>query len=492
MTAPLRGAGTPTRVLVVDGTGRGHAICDLFTRTDPDVTVFYGPGCDAIVQDRIVPVPSISLSDPQTALDFLAANPVEFVFVSNIDALSLGYVDVLRAHGHRTIGPTRQAAQLEASKERGKRFCAEHGIPTAPYRFFTEPEAAKAYIRSLPYACVVKTDGLTKDGDGSIVCKTAAEAEAAVEGFAREQGERFEVVVEKRLHGREISVFALLDGESYLMFPTAVDFKRTLEADAGKNCDGMGSIAPHPSDDPILHNEIRETLLDPLLSGLRSEGLDFTGFIYVGAMMTDAGLSVIEINARFGDSEAEVVLPSVQSDFTALCRAVLAKELVRHELVTDGLVRCTVALTQGCLDPSDPDALPGWPFGEFATGQRVSGLGDVDPLRAKVFYANLRRGADGAPVTCGGRVAHVVGSGRTLAEARSNAYGEIGHITFPGMRYRSDIGAELVAAGEPWSQQGTWSLFMEEVRRQLVDDALPAQGDATDLLPVTTAAVNAP
>ena len=441
-----------TQILVVDGTGRGHAICDLFTRTDPNAVVFYGPGCDYLAQERIISVRSISLSDPQTALDFLQENPVEFVFVANIDALSKGYVDVLRAHRHRVIGPTQAAAQLEASKERGKRFCTEHGLPTAPYQCFGAPEAAKAYIRALGYACVVKTDGLCKDGDGAIVCTTAEEAEAAVDGFARELGESFKVIVEKRLYGAEISVLALLDGDSYLLFPPAIDFKRTLENDAGKNCDGMGSVAPHPADSPALRDEIAKTLLDPLVCGLNKDGLDFSGFIYLGAMRTAAGLSVLEINARFGDSEAEAVLPSVQNHFTTVCRAVLAKRLASQRLLTDGLVRCSVALTQGCLDPADPHALLGWPFGAFASGQRVTGLEDVDYGEVMIFYANLCKDAEGWPVTCGGRVVHVIAKGSSLAQACDKVYRQIRRIGFAGMRYRADIGATPSKSASPSSR----------------------------------------
>lgn len=441
-----------SKVLVIDGTGRGHAICDLFTRTDPKVTVFYGPGCDLIHEERIVPVPSISLDVPQTALDFLKDHPVEFVFVSNIDALSKDYVGILRSQGYRVIGPTKEAAALESSKERGKRFCADYGIPTPPYQFFTDAAMAKEYIHGLPYACVVKTDGLCKDGDGAIVCTTAGEAEAAVDSFAREFGSRFRVTVEQRLFGTEISVFALLDGQSYLLFPPALDFKRALDNDAGKNCDGMGSVAPHPADCPELREEIRKTLLDPLVNGLRSEGLDFSGFIYLGAMMTAGGLQVIEINARFGDSEAEVVLPGVHTNFTAVCRAILAKRLCGQSLVTDSLVRCTVAMTQGALDRSSPDALPGWPFGAFSAGQRVSGLDGVDRSQATLFYANLRKDDEGYPVTCGGRVLHVIGKGRSIEQAIDAAYSQVRRIAFCGMRYRSDIGAKLrrsVASSSP-------------------------------------------
>ncbi|MEU2055050.1 phosphoribosylamine--glycine ligase [Streptomyces bungoensis] len=444
-----------THVLVIDGTGRGHAICDLFVRTDPSVTVYYGPGCDALTDERIVPVPAIRVDDPRTALEFLATHPVEFVFVSHIDALCAGYTDVLSAHGHRVIGPSRAAAALEASKERGKRFCAQHGLPTAEYAAFTDAAAARAYVRQRPYACVVKTDGLTPDGDGAVVCETAAEAEAAVDAFAAVQGEDLRLVVEERLYGREISVFALLDGEDYLLFPTALDFKRTLEGDAGKNCDGMGSLAPHPESSPALLEQIRRDLVEPFLRGIAAEGLSYTGFVYIGAMITATGLRVIEINTRFGDSEAEAVLPGVHSDFTELCRAVLRRDLGNSLLVTDGLVRCSVALTQGCVDPTDPAAAPGWPFGPFTTGQPVLGLARFPRDSARLFYANLRAGADGRPVTSGGRVLHVVGAGRTLTEARAQAYRRIGAISFPGMRHRTDIaaafeaGSQLPAGAEP-------------------------------------------
>lgn len=438
-----------THVLVIDGTGRGHAICDLFVRTNPSVTVYYGPGCDALTADRIVSVPRIRLDDPSTALDFLAEHPVEFVFVSHVNALCAGYTDVLSAHGHQVIGPSAAAARLEASKERGKRFCTDHGLPTAEYAAFTDAPAAKAYVRQRPYACVVKTDGLTPDGDGSVVCDTAAEAETAVDAFASAQGADLQLVVEERLYGREISVFALLDGADYLLFPTALDFKRTLEGDAGKNCDGMGSLAPHPQSSPALLEQIRRDLVEPFLRGIAAEGLSYTGFVYIGAMITDSGLKVIEINTRFGDSEAEAVLPGVHNDFTELCRAVLRRELDRSLLVTDGLARCSVALTQGCLDPADPTATPGWPFGAFATGQPVLGLAQFPRDATRLFYANLRADSDGRPVTSGGRVLHVVGVGRTITEARAQAYRRIGGISFPGMRHRTDIGAAF-EAGSPF------------------------------------------
>lgn len=436
-------------ILLIDGTGRGHALCDLFVRTDPAVTVYYGPGCDVIEHPRIRSVPSIRVDDPRTVNEFLAGQPVEFTFVSHIDALAAGFVDKLRTAGHRVIGPTAAAATLEASKARGKRFCVEHDIPVAEHRVFGDLAEASAYITSLRGPCVVKADVLTPDGDGSVVCSTSTEALAAAERFARSG--MLPLVVEERLTGPEISLFALLDGTGAMLFPPAMDYKRALDGDLGKNCDGMGSIAPHPADSTELRLRLRTELIDPLVRGLRAERLDFTGFVYVGAMLTDRGPVVTEINTRFGDSEAQAVLPGIEENFTGLCRAVLAGELDRRDASHDGLTRCSVALVQGALGPgtvpgADPGACPGWPFGAFAAGQPVTGL-DAPDQEAQIFCANIRRGDDGMPVTCGGRVLHVVGVGKNLAQARQAAYRRAALIAFPGVRCRNDIGSVPPAPG---------------------------------------------
>ncbi|GAA2878957.1 phosphoribosylamine--glycine ligase [Actinoplanes cyaneus] len=426
--------GGSDRVLVIDATGRGHAICRLFTRTNPGVTVYYGPGCDLVAEDRIVAAPQISLTDPGTALRFLEDHPVEVVLVSTIDGLSRGYADVLRAAGHPVIGPSADAARLEASKERGKRFCRDHGVPIPAYRACTDQEQAQRYARSLSYDCVIKADELTPDGDGSIVCGNRAEAEAAIAGLSRRHG--FPLLVERRLHGPELSLFALLDGHTAMPLPTALDFKRTLDGDRGKNCDGMGSVSPHPLAGRELEDLLRRRLLDPVTAGLRAEGLRYTGFLYLGVMLTATGPVVIEINARFGDSEAQVVLPGVRSDFLALCGSVLRGELDRCRVETDGLARCSVALVQGAVD----DSGPGWPFGAYHPGQRVHGIDAAAAGGAEVYLAGVRRGDEGHPVTSGGRVLHVVGAGQTADEARDRAYRGVRPISFAGHRFRTDIG----------------------------------------------------
>ncbi len=225
-----------------------------------------------------------------------------------------------------------------------------------------------------------------------------------------------------------------------MLLPPALDYKRALDGDQGGNCDGMGSVAPHPADGPALREELRTALVDPLVRGLRAEGLDFTGFVYLGAMLTARGPVVIEINTRFGDSEAQVVLPGLRENFTGLCRAVLAGGLDRRDARHDGRTRCSLALVQGHVPGTDPARFPGWPFGAYVAGQPVSGLRSVDET-STVFYAGVRRDDEGRPVTSGGRVLHVVGSGTSLADAREAAYRDAARIAFPGLRYRGDIGA---------------------------------------------------
>ena len=428
-------------VLVIDATGRGHALCDLFVRTDPHVKVFYGPGCPLVVHPRIKDMPAISLTDPATALHFLTEHPVDLVFVANIDALCKGYVDCLRLAGHRVIGPTQAAAELETSKLRGKEFCKRHGIPTAAWAAFASAEAAHAHINAHGAPCVVKADGLTPDGDGSVVCENREQAHQAIDTWAHALGRQFRVVIEQYLEGDEISIFALLDGKSHLTFPTAKDYKRTHEGARGKNCDGMGSISPHPRADAQLAADIEATILQPLVRGLRKEQIDFSGFIYVGAMLTAQGIRVIEINARFGDSEAEVVLPGVGTSFSHLCEAVINQTLSGMQLDTDGLSRCTVALTQGATQPGQPGGALGWPFGEVPTGQVIHGI-EACGATAQIFFANVALNAAGIPITAGGRVLHVVGRGQSVDEARQHSYATSKNIHFCGVRYRTDIGQQ--------------------------------------------------
>jgi len=434
------------KVLLIDRSGRGHALADLFSRTDETVTVYYAPGMPAIEQERIVSTPQVTLDDPGTAIRFLQSNPVDFVFVSHIDALCGGYVDALKEAGITVIGPSKAASRLESSKAFTKSLLRKYGIATARYQAFNEPVSAKQYIELAPYDVVVKADGLT-DGDGAYVCYDKARAVTHVEALMvdRTMGDSGRtIVVEERLEGVEISFFALFDSEGFLQFPTALDYKRSDDGDFGINCEGMGSLSPHPYESHELENTVRAEIFKPLHAAIREEGLDYTGFIYAGAMLCPDGLKVLEINARFGDSEAEVVFPRIQSSFFDICQHVLRKRVSTAALTLDDNVYCNVVASQGAAEErhqSGQDiALPGWPYGAFETGFPISGIDDLDPAVCRVFFANVGQDDEGRPITTGGRVLHIVGMAPSQQEAVGNAYDNIEKLSFKGLRYRHDIG----------------------------------------------------
>ncbi|MER9275574.1 ATP-grasp domain-containing protein, partial [Mesorhizobium sp. M0643] len=264
MTKPNR------NVLLIDSTGRGHALADLFQRTDSSLQVFYGPGNSAVADERVYTVPEVSLSDPLSAVRFCQENATDFVFVSHIDALSTGYVDFLNNSGIRTIGPGRAAARLEKSKAFTKRLLKRCGVNTARFEVFDQPEPAKQYIRRLDYQVVVKADGLC-EGNGAYVCDDQTSALHAVDAIMLARAHKDAgncIVIEERLFGLEISIFALFDGKDFLIFPAALDYKRSDDGNTGVNCDGMGSLSPHPLADKVLYRQIRTEILEPLRAGL--------------------------------------------------------------------------------------------------------------------------------------------------------------------------------------------------------------------------------
>ncbi|MER8989466.1 phosphoribosylglycinamide synthetase C domain-containing protein [Mesorhizobium sp. M0843] len=418
-------ANTSRNVLLIDSTGRGHAIADLFVRSDPSVRVFYGPGNSSIADERICTVPEVSLSSPASAVQFCQACAIAFVFVSHIDALSTGYVDFLKPSGIPTIGPDRAAAR---------------------FKVFDQPEPAKRYIRTLGYDVVVKADGLC-EGNGAYVCSDQVSALQAVDNIMiarahKDAGNR--IVVEERLSGLEISISALFDGKEFLMFPAALDYKRSDDGNKGVNCDGTGSLCPHPLADEALYSQIQIEILEPLRAAILGEGLNYTGFIYIGAMLCHDGIKVIEINVRFGDSEAQAVMPKVQTNFVRLCESVLQEDLGSISLEKDDKCYCNVVAGQGATMRLDEDGreirYSGWPHGEFEIGFPISGLDAVDRHNCRLFFANVPRDAENSLVTTGGRVLHVTGIGDNYAQAVHQAYANIKKVRFNRMSYRSDLG----------------------------------------------------
>jgi phosphoribosylamine--glycine ligase len=342
-------------------------------------------------------------------------------------------VDDLGQVGIKAFGPSRAAAQLEGSKAFTKELAREFDIPTAAYARFTEVAAAKAYIEERGAPIVVKADGLAA-GKGVVVAETVAEAQGAVEQLLGGNAGS-EVVIEECLVGEEASFFALCDGTHALPLGTAQDHKRAFDGDRGPNTGGMGAYSPAPILIPALEAEVMNTIIRPTLDGMRRRGTPFTGILYAGLMITAEGPKLIEYNVRFGDPEAQVVLPRLRTD----------------------IVAAMLAATEGILDEveiswSDSPALAvviaakGYP-GPVEQGSVIRGLERAEQHDSvTVFHAGTALHG-GELVANGGRVLAVTALGSTIGEAQARAYAALHAIDWPDGFYRTDIGWRAVARG---------------------------------------------
>jgi phosphoribosylamine--glycine ligase len=357
---------------------------------------------------------------------------IDFVVVGPETPLVAGIVDDLAAAGIRAFGPTKGAARLEGSKAFTKELCLEAGIPTARFRRFTDRAAAKAYVRAEGAPIVVKADGLAA-GKGVVVAQTVAEAERAVDDLLGGAGA--EVVIEECLFGEEASFFALCDGTTAIPLGTAQDHKRAFDGDEGPNTGGMGAYSPALVLTPDLEARAMREVVAPTLSAMKGRGTPFAGVLYAGLMITPEGPKLIEYNVRFGDPEAQVLMPRLESD-----------------LVPALLAACDGSLKDFSLSWSDDAALTivmatkGYP-GAFARGSEIRGIAEAEAMAdVLVFHAGTKR--DGARLLAdGGRVLAVTATGRTVAEAQRRAYAAVEAIDWPEGFHRRDIGRR-------WSGRG--------------------------------------
>jgi len=435
--------GRKPRVLVVDHSGRGHATADLFARTNDDVVVHYVPGCAAIAEDRILSRPGLTMDRPEAVVAYSQEAGIDLVYVSNPVAVAAGFVDAFRAAGLRVVGPDRRSARIESSKVEAKQLFERYGIPSPEHVSFSDVDAAMRYVRTCTHQVVVKADGMAA-GNGAYVCDDAQDALAAIHEIMVKRvfgqaGER--IVIERRHYGRELSFFALVDGQSYLSLPMALDYPKSDDGNLGVDSAGMGALSPHPMETGDLVGRLEDSLLRPVMRCISGEGLNYTGVIYLGCMLVDDEPMLLEINARMGDPEAEVVFPRIESDYLSLCEAMVDGTLDRQRVALNDTSFCTVGLTQG---PTG-SGLPGWPYGDHDRGHSVTGIDEVDASRCRVFVGQATVVPGKGLVTDGPRVAQVCGFGDPMSEAVDNAYANVGRIEFEGVRYRTDIGRLL-----PW------------------------------------------
>jgi phosphoribosylamine--glycine ligase len=427
------------KVLVVGGGAREHALAWKL-RTERSVAeVICAPGNAGIVQvARTVP---IDPGDPVALSDFAAEERIDLTIVGPELPLDRGIADLFASRKQRIFGPSKAAAQLECSKVFAKAFMARHGIPTARYRTCDDAAAAYAVVASgeLGFPIVVKADGLAA-GKGVVVAPDRESADLAIRAAMEERhfgdaGAR--LVLEECLNGPEVSFFAICDGRCAAALISAQDHKRIYDGDEGPNTGGMGAFAPSPLVDERMRAEIMRDIIDPVVAGLRAEGMEYRGFLYAGLMLTCDGPRVIEFNVRFGDPEAQVVIPMIDGD--------LAPRLA--------------AAADGALDPTPIAFRPNPHVGVVLAARGypgpVTGGAPIDGLEAAarvagvlVFHAGTARGHD-AVVTAGGRVLTVVGSGPTYEAAIAKAYAGVSHISFDGMQYRRDIGQKALTTASP-------------------------------------------
>jgi phosphoribosylamine--glycine ligase len=383
--------------------------------------------------ERVSERVDIGTNDIDGLTAFARTHDIDLTVVGPEAPLVRGIVDRFEAEDLPIVGPTAAAARLEGSKDFAKKFMDRHGIPTAEYRTFSDDEydRARAYLHEAGAPVVVKADGLA-GGKGALVCATRQEAREALETIV--QNKEFgaagdKVVIEEFMEGVEASVFALTDGEDYVVPVPSQDHKRIGEGDTGLNTGGMGAYAPAPMVTDEVLSQVRTRIIEPTLEGMAAEGYPYRGVLYCGLMLTDEGPKVVEFNARLGDPEAQVVLPLITTDWVEIFRRLVEGQLDQITLERrPGAAACVVLASEGY-----PTA--------YETGFPIKGLGEAEEEGpAIIFHAGVGTNDRGELITDGGRVMGVTGIGADLTDALARAYRAAETVEFEGKYYRSDIG----------------------------------------------------
>jgi phosphoribosylamine--glycine ligase len=423
-------------LLVIGGGGREHAIAWKLAASPRVARVYVAPGNAGTAREP--GVANVAITATPDLIAFARKEGVALTIVGPEAPLAEGVVDAFRAVGLAIVGPTRAAAQLEASKDYAKAFMARHGIPTAAYRTFTDAAAARAYVAGRGAPIVVKADGLAA-GKGVVVAQSVAEAHAAIDAMLLGHsmgaaGAR--VVIEDCLAGEEASFIVLCDGRNVLPLASSQDHKRLGDGDTGPNTGGMGAYSPAPVVTPALHKRIMREVIVPAVEGMAADGIPYTGFLYAGVMVDAAGTPrVLEFNCRLGDPETQPIMARLKSDLVELAEHAVRGTLDRVEAEWDRRAALGVVL-----------AASGYPEAP-RRGDAIEGLATIDAAHhpdVHVFHAGTAL-EDGRVVVAGGRVLCVTALGDSVRQAQRAAYGAIAGIRFAGMQYRTDIGHRALA-----------------------------------------------
>jgi len=422
------------KLLVVGGGAREHAFTWKMSRERAVTGIICAPGNPGIAAvARCVPADA---GNPEDLLAIAVRENVDLTVVGPELPLSRGIVDLFTANDRPIVGPTAAAAALESSKAFAKNFMARHAVPTARFGICNSAhEALREIARSeFGYPVVIKADGLAA-GKGVVIAEDRISAEAAIREMMVHRkygasGER--IVLEEFLSGQEASFFVLADGAAFMPLSSAQDHKRVFDNDRGPNTGGMGAFAPSPLVTPAVERRIIDSIVMPVLEGMASEGNPYRGFLYVGLMLTADGPKVIEFNVRFGDPEAQTILPMLDEDLSSLLMSAASGKLPRRPVQFGAQKHVGVVLAAGGY----PDSVE--------TGKIISGVDAAANIPdAVIFHAGTAR-KDGHLVTAGGRVLTVVGRGTTYRAAIDTAYAAAARISFEGMQFRTDIGQKAL------------------------------------------------
>lgn len=414
------------KVLVVGGGGREHAICRKLAESPKVDELYCTPGNGGIEEDAICE--NISAEDIDGICAFAKERSIDMAIIGPEVPLAMGITDRLEEIGIKVFGPNKKCSRLEASKSFTKDFLMKHGIPTAGAKEYTDKEELLEDVGIFGYPMVLKADGLAA-GKGVIIAETEEEAKAGIEKLMGEKafgaaGDK--VVVEEFLTGVEASMLCFVDRSAMIPMESAQDYKRIFDLDKGPNTGGMGTYSPSLVFDDRLIEQIKNEILEPTLNGFREDGLDFRGVLFIGLMINENGAKVIEFNNRFGDPEAQSVLPRLKTDLMDVFTAACEDRLSEIKLQWSEKRAVCVVMASG-----------GYP-GSYKKGEEILGLDEVDE-DVTVFHAGTKREGDRI-VTSGGRVLGVTALGDTHEEAREKAYRNVEKIRFRGAQYRKDIG----------------------------------------------------
>lgn len=421
------------KILLIGGGGREHAIATAIVKSRRCDKLYCAPGNAGIA--RIADCVPIGIMEFDRQIEFVKKNDIDLVVCSQDDPLCAGLVDAHEAAGIRVFGTRKNSAIIEGSKAFSKNLMKKYDIPTAAYEVFSDPDEAISYLETrAKFPIVLKADGLAL-GKGVLICNDFEEAKAGVVQIMEDK--KFgsagnEMVIEEFMTGREVSVLAFVDGRNIKLMSSAQDHKRAGDGDTGLNTGGMGTFSPSPFYTDEIDRQCREQIYQKTVDAMAAEGRPFKGVLYFGLMMTKDGPKVVEYNTRFGDPEAQVVIPRMKTDIVDVMEAVIDGNLDKIELEFENNAAVCVVLASG-----------GYPV-HYEKGKVITGLESFDGREDYYcFHAGTKFDDEGRIVTSGGRVLGVTAIGSTLKEARANAYKAVEWVHFDNEYMRHDIGKAL-------------------------------------------------